>query len=69
MAQLVLELAQQELPGLTRAQAAQALELAHLVVLGLLQALGLVLEVPRPVLERALLALELGQARIECMLL
>src|SRR3954447_9533653 len=68
-AELILELAQQQLPCLTGAQAAQALQLADLILLGLLEPLGLVLEVARAVFERALLALHLGQPDIERLLL
>ena len=49
VAQLVLELAQQDLLGLAGAQAGQPLELAHLVVLRLLQLRRALLEVARAV--------------------
>src|SRR3954454_6452779 len=69
VAQLVLELAQQQLARLGGAQPAEALQLADLALLGLLHALGLMLEIARAVFQRALLALELGQTHVQRLLL
>ena len=59
VAQLVLELAHEDLLRLRRAQAGHPLELADLVALGLLELLAPVIQVARAVLERALLLAEL----------
>ena len=69
MPQLVLELAQQQLARLAGAQATQALELADLLLLGLLELRRLVLQVAGAVLERAILAVDLGQAQVQRLLL
>ena len=69
VAQLVLELAHQDLLGLGRAQAADALELPHVVALGRLELLCLRVEVAGAVLERGLAAVELAQPHVERLLL
>ena len=68
MAQLVLELLQEDLARLARAEAGDALELAHVLLPRRLELLGLAIEVARAVLERLLLARELREAQLERLL-
>jgi hypothetical protein len=69
VAQLALELAQEQLPGLARRQVRDPLELAQVLLLGLLQPLGLDLQVAGAVLERGLAPLELVGAGVDRLLL
>ncbi len=68
-AQLVLELAQEDLARLGGAQAGDSLELADVLALGGLQLLALVLEVAGAIGERALLAGLVLEADVERLLL
>jgi hypothetical protein len=69
VAKLALELAHQQLARLARRQVGDPLELAQLVLLGLPVLLDLLLEVALAVLERALAALEVSRAGVDCLLL
>src|SRR2546421_2036003 len=69
VADLVLELAQENLPRLGARQAGDPLELADLVLLGGLQLLNLVVEVAPAILERCLAPLELREPDRELLLL
>src|SRR4051794_9372445 len=68
VAQLVLELLQQDLARLPRAQARYALELTDLLALGGLELLRLGIQVARAVLQRALAATRFLQAHLEGLL-
>src|SRR5437763_5823241 len=69
VAELLLELAQEDLASLTGAQAGDPLELADVLLLRGLELARLVVEVPLPVLEGRLAALDLADAHVEGLLL
>src|SRR5436305_2845022 len=69
VAKLLLELAQEDLTSLNRAQAGDPLKLGDVLLLGGLELAQLVVEVPLPALEGRLAALDLADAHVEGLLL